>query len=92
MQGQQQKKRNQAKEKSARTQAIKPEILDLPSKTLSRYQTNILLRGLKFALTHKRNNIELKSFKQNYTRRLRLPQFYDSEGILFQKESTFTLP
>ena len=46
MQGQQQKKRNQAKEKSARTQAIKPKIFDLPSKTLSRYQTNILLRGL----------------------------------------------
>ena len=69
----------------------------LSSKTLSRCQTNILLRGLKFTLTPKHNNIELKSNIQNYTRRFRLAEFYqnkegnDSEN-LFQKQSAFTPP
>ena len=63
---------NKDEEKNARTQIVKPKIFNLSSKTLSRYQTNILLRGLKFTPTPKRNNIELKSNIQNYTRRLRL--------------------
>ena len=69
----------------------------LSSKTLSRCQTNILLRGLKFTPTPKRNNIELKSNIQNYARRFRLAEFYqnkegnDSEN-LFQKQSAFTPP
>ena len=67
-------------------------------KTLSRYQTNILLLGLKFTPTPKCNNIELKSNIQNYTRRLRLAEFFrnkeahNSEENLFQKQSTFTPP
>ena len=36
---------NQDKEKKARTQIVKPKMFDLSSKMLSRYQTNILLRG-----------------------------------------------
>ena len=59
---------------------------------LSRYQTNILLRGLKFTPTTKRSNIEFKSNLQNYTHRLRLVEFFkknkeanDSEENLFQK-------
>ena len=69
----------------------------LSSKTLSSCQTNILLRGLKFTPTPKRNNIELKSNIQNYARRSRLAEFYqnkegnDSEN-LFQKQSAFTPP
>ena len=37
---------NKDKEKNARTEIVKPKIFNLSSKTLSRYQTNILLRGL----------------------------------------------
>ena len=58
------------KEKNNRTEIVKPKIFNLSSKTFSRYQTNILLRGLKFTTTPKRNNIELKSNIQNYTCRL----------------------
>ena len=87
---------NEDKEKNTGTGIVKPKIFHLSSKTLSSYQTNILLRGLKFTPTPKRNNIELKSNVQNYTRRLRLAEFFqnkeanDSEENFFQKQSTFT--
>ena len=88
---------NETNKKSTGTEIVKPKIFNLSSKTLSRYQTTILLRGLKFTPTPKHNNIELKSNIQNYTRRLRLAEFFqnkeanDSEN-LFQKQSTFTPP
>ena len=59
---------NQDEEKNDRTQIVKPKISNLLSKTFSSYQINILLRGLKFTPTPNRNNIELKSNIQNYTR------------------------
>ena len=89
---------NEGKEKNTGTEIIKPKIFNLSSKTLSKYETNILLCGLKFTPTPKRNNIELKSNIQNYTRRLRLAEFFqnkeanDSEENLFQRQSTFTQP
>ena len=63
---------------------------------MARYQTNVLLRGLKFTPTPKPNNIELKPNTQTYTRRLRLAEFLqnkevnNSEENLFQKKSTFS--
>ena len=89
---------NEDKEKNTGTEIVKPKIFNLPSKTLSRYQTNILLRGLEFTPTPKPSNIELKSNIQNYTRRLRLAEFFqnkeanDSEENLFQKQSVFIPP
>ena len=77
---------------------MKPKIFNLSSKKLSRYQNNILLRRLKFTLTPKRNNIELKSNIQNCTHILRLDEFSrtkeanDSGENLFQKQCTFTPP
>ena len=52
---------NKDNEKNTGAEIVKPKIFNLSSKTLSRYQTNILLCGLKFTPTPKRNNIELKS-------------------------------
>ena len=52
---------NEDNEKSTGTEIVKPKIFNLSSKTLSRYQTAILLCSLKFTPTPKRNNIELKS-------------------------------
>ena len=43
---------------------------------MSRYQVNILLRGLKSTPTPKRNIIQLKSDIYNYTRKLRLTEFF----------------
>ena len=79
---------NKDKEKNTGTEIVKPKIFNLSSKTLSRYQTDILLHGLKFTPTAKRDYIELSI--QNYTRRLRLADFFqsketnDSEKNLFQ--------
>ena len=89
---------NEDKEKNAGTEIIKPKIFNLSSKMFSTYQTNILLRGLKFTPTPKRNNIKLKSNIQNYKCKLWLAEFFqnkeanDSEENPFQKRSTFTPP
>ena len=61
---------NEDNEKITGTKIVKSKIFNLSSKTSSRYQTNILLRSLKFTPTPKRNNIKLKSNIQNYRRRL----------------------
>ena len=88
----------QDEEKNPSAQIVRPKIFILQSKTLSRYHTNILLHGLKFTPTSKRNNIEFKSNIENYTRRLQLAEFFqakkikDPEKIFFPKQSTFTPP
>ena len=51
---------NKDKEKNTGKKIVKPKMFNLSIKTLSRYQTYILLRGLQFTQTHKRFNIELK--------------------------------
>ena len=61
---------NKDNEKNTGTETVKPKIFNFSSRTLSKYQTTILLRGLKFTLMPKRNNTELKYNIQNYTRRL----------------------
>ena len=65
-------------------------------KTLSRYQVNILLGGLKFTPTPKCNIIQLKSDIHNYTQKLRLAEFFHSAPEnnnlqnLFKTKSHFT--
>ena len=77
---------------------VRPKMFNLTSKTLSRYQTNILLCKLKFTPTPQRNNIELKSNIKSYKHRVQLAEFFlnkeanDSEENLFQKQSTFLPP
>ena len=44
-----------------------------------RYQTNIPLRGLRFAPATKRNIIELKSNMQNYTSKFRHAEFFQNK-------------
>ena len=61
---------NKDEEKNARKQIFIQKCLNLSSKTLSKYQTNVLLRGLKSTPTSKRSNTEIKSNIQNYMRRL----------------------
>ena len=60
---------NKAKGKNTRTKILTPKkyiyIFNLSSKKLSRYQTNILLRVLRFTPISKCNNIGLKSDIQN---------------------------
>ena len=67
----------------------------MPSNTSSGYETNIPLHGLEFTSTPKHNNIELKFNIKNYTRKLRLAEFFqnkkgnNSEEDLFSKTIYF---
>ena len=47
------------KRRNARTEIVKPRYFILSSKTLFRYETNILLRDLKFKPTHMQKNLNL---------------------------------
>ena len=64
------------KEVQSQQEIFQPKMFNLSKKTLSRYQVNILLRGLKFTSTPKRNIIQLKSDIHNYTQKLRLTEFF----------------
>ena len=66
------------KEVKSQQEIVQPKICNLSKKALSRYQVNILLRGLKFTPIPKRNVIQLKSDIHNYTRKLRLTEFFDN--------------
>ena len=87
---------NEDKEKNTGTEIVKPKTFNSSSKKLSRYQIDILLRGLKFTPIPKRNIIELKSNLKNCTQRLQLAEFFQnreassSEENLFQKPSAIT--
>ena len=70
---------------------IQPKIFNLSKKTLSRYQINILSRGLKFTPTPKRDNIHLKSDIQSYTRKLRLLEFFHNTSKNTEKENLFKI-
>lgn len=55
-----------------------PKICNKPMTTLSRYQISNLLQGIKFTPTPPRNNVRLKSGKQNFSQKLRLAYFFDN--------------
>ena len=70
---------NKDEEKNARKQIFIQKCFHLSSKTLSKYQTNVLLRGLKSTPTSKRSNTEIKSNIQNFMRRLWLAEFFQNK-------------
>ena len=83
------------KEVKSQQEIVQPKIFNLSKKTLPRYQVNILLRGLKFTPTPKRNIIQLKSDIHNYTRKLRLTECFHNAPEnnlqnLFKTKSHFT--
>ena len=84
------------KEVKSQQEIVQPKTFNLSKKTLSKYQVNILLRGLKFTPTPKRNTIQLKSDIHNYTRKLRLTEFFhntpENNNLqnLFKTKSHFT--
>ena len=90
------KQTEEEKEVKSQQEIAQPKIFNLSKKTLSRYRVSILLRGLKFTPTTKRNIMQLKSDIHNYTRKLRLTEsFHDAPGNdnlqnLFKTKSHFT--
>ena len=89
---------NQDEDKNTKILTAQPKIFNLWRKNLSRYQNNILVHRLKFIASSKCNNIVYNSNIKNYTRTLRIYEFFlnkeanYSEENLFQKQSTFTPP
>ena len=59
-------------------------MINLSSKPLTERQINLLRRGMKFTQTPKPNTIELKlkSDIQEFTRKLRLIEFFHSETLI----------
>ena len=60
---------------------VTPKIINLSSKPLTEKQINLLRSGLKFTPTPKPNNVELKSDIQEFTRKLRLIEFFHPENL-----------
>jgi len=60
---------------------LQPKIFNLSKLTLSSGQINILLNGLKFTPTPKTNTIQLKSDIQDFSRKLRLNEFFYKEDV-----------
>ena len=80
---------------------LSPKILNLSSYSLSKNQKNILIKGLKYTTTPKRNIIELKRDVVEFTRKLRLIEIFSSEEkeiknevhiSLVKAKSSFHLP
>ena len=66
-------------------------ILDLSSYSLSKNQKNILIKGLKYTPTPKRNIIELKRDVVEFTRKLTLIEMFSSEEKEIENELDISL-
>ena len=74
----------------------------MPNKVLSQQHVSILHRGLKFTPTPLPNKIELKNDVQQFSRKLRLLEFFykeneseenkSSDDSIIKNKSTFNLP
>ena len=67
---------------------IKPtrKIINISSKPLTERQITLLRSGLKFTPTPKPNIIELKSDTQEFTRKLRLIEFFTLKTLITPKK------
>ena len=66
----------------------KPKIFNLSNKVLSQQHENVLRRGLKFTPTPLPNKIELKNDVQQFSRKLRLLEFFYKENESEEEKSS----
>ena len=66
----------------------KPKIFNLSNKVLSQQHVNVLRRGLKFTPTPLPNKIELKNDIQQFSRKLRLLEFFYKENESEEEKSS----
>ncbi|VDI01996.1 Hypothetical predicted protein [Mytilus galloprovincialis] len=76
------------------TNRIDPKVINLSSTKLDNSQIDLLIKGFKFTPTPTPNTTILKSDIQQFSRRLRLPEYFGNgkfdDGSLVRNESTFT--
>ena len=70
---------------------LSPKILNSSTYSLSKNQKNILIKGVKYTPTSKRNIIELKRDVVKFTRKLRLIEMLSSEEKKIENEVDISL-
>ena len=65
----------------SKSQYIQPKLFNLSNTTLSKCQTSILLRGLKFTPTPKTKSIQLTFHLKTFTHKLRITEYFDDHKI-----------
>ena len=58
-----------------------PKLFNLSNTTLSKCQTSILLRGLKFTPTPQSNSIQLTCDLKTFAHKLRLTEYFDDHNV-----------
>ena len=67
---------------------IHPKVINLSSTCLADTQVRVLSKGLKFTPTPRRNTIEMEKDIHNFTRKLRLTEYFANENdIAFDEET-----
>ena len=61
---------------------IQPKLFNLSNTTLSKCQTSILLRGLKFTPLPKNDNVQLICDLKTFTHKLRLAEYFDDHNVM----------
>ena len=67
---------------------IHPKVINLSSTCLTDTQVRVLSKGLKFTPTPRRNTIEMEKDIHNFTRKLRLTEYFADENDITFDEQT----
>ena len=73
---------------SNKQKIIHPKVINLSSTCLTDTQVRVLSKGLKFTPTPRRNIIEMEKDIHNFTRRLRLTEYFANENNITFDEQT----
>ena len=65
-----------------------PKVIHLSSTCLADTQVKVLSKGLKFTPARRRNTIEIEKDIQNFTRKLRLTEYFANENDMTFDEQT----
>ena len=67
---------------------IHPKVINLSSTCLTDTQVSVLSKGLKFTPTLRRNTIEMEKYIHNFTRKLKLTEYFANENDITFDEQT----
>ena len=67
---------------------IHPKVINLSSTCHTDTQVSVLSKGLKFTPTPRRNTIEMEKYIHNFTRKLKLSEYFANENDITFDEQT----